>query len=220
MRFSRMLLAFLLATSLYADKISSPQTVVSQGHGYMGLLGGAGFRYPSKNSVFFKSLHSGPVSGIFGGYDFSKWKIELQISDRESPVNHEFSSVSTSKTAEEWSIPFMLNGYCIPFKLEIVRPYIGAGIGYAIHSYAWHRNNPLSPDEFINFNHIRKYSNGFAYQAMAGLEFILSPNVNLDLEYCFWEMPKIHYGGFDGFDRVSTNLKENLVLIKLAYKFP
>jgi opacity protein-like surface antigen len=187
---------------------------------YLGLMGGVSFKNSSTTSTFYKSFDAGPITGIFGGYDFSYGKIELQVSQRENPVNHEYASISTAKTAEESAVTFFANGYYFPFHFQLIRPYAGVGLGYAIHSYAWHRHNHLSKGEFVNFNHIRKYSNGFTYQVVAGFEFKLHTSVRLSLEYDFWAMPWIHYGGFEHFDKVSTSFSSNLLLIKLTYKFP
>lgn len=114
----------------------------------------------------------------------------------------------------------MGNGYYVPFDFKTARPYLGAGIGYAVHSYAFHRENSAKNGEIFNFNHIRKYSNGFSYQAIAGIEFPLNHSVNFDLEYRIWGMPSILYKPTPSYRRVSTSLTSNLFLIKLTYKFP
>jgi opacity protein-like surface antigen len=199
--------------------ISHP-IMAKPGHGYLGLLSGVSFHAPEKTSNFYKSFYTGTTVGIFGGYDFNYGKLEAEISDIENPVNHLVATTNTYVTAQEWSVIFMSNAYLIPFQFKIVRPYVGGGIGYAVHSYAFHQENTPKPGDIFDFNHLRKYSNGFAYQVIGGLEFLLSPLVNLDIEYRLWGMPSISYKQMGIFNSVSTSLSENLVLIKLTYKFP
>lgn len=216
--FFYLLFALLLS---HLSQVMPSENSSPKGHGYLGLLSGVSFRYTENNSGFYKSFFPGSVTGIFGDYDFNRWKIEVEISDIENAMNLSTSKTKTFVSAQEWSIIFMTNGYYVPFDFNIVRPYVGVGTGYGIHSYACHRNNPPPPGDVFDFNHVRQYSNGFSYQVMSGLEFLLNKQVNLDLEYRFWSMPHTPYKEFNGDKGIdSINSSANIVLLKLIYKFP
>ena len=208
MHLLKILQGFFLVLLLNAYGVDSPPIEIdsSKGHGYFGLLTGISFRYPEHASEFYKSFFVGSVTGIFGGYDFNRWKLELEVSDIENAVNLVTSRDKNHTTSQEGSITIMGNGYYVPFDFKIARPYVGAGVGYAIHSFVFQENNPVKKDDVFDFSTFRKYANGFSYQAIAGIEFLLSNSVNLDLEYRFWG--------------ASSHLASNLLLLKLTYKFP
>jgi len=119
------------------------------------------------------------------GYDYGDWRSEMEVTYR----NNDLDNVTGLATAggEVQSTAFMVNGYYdIPVNAP-VKPYVGAGIGLA------HVNAKDLTAGGVTF--ADEDDNVFAYQAMAGVEYAMGPQVDLFTEYKYFATEDVDLGG-------------------------
>ena len=113
----------------------------------------------------------------------------------------------------ERSYALMANGYYRVDTGTFVTPYIGAGIGGAL----------LTVDADSVGGNFSDDSFEFAYQAMAGLAFEITPQLDVGLEYRFFGTTSPSFsdsvvGG--GAVTVDPDYLSNNILLTLTYRLP
>lgn len=117
--------------------------------------------------------------GVFGGFDYGTWRLEGEFTYRAN--DHDEVSdlgVSFPLDGDTSSMALMLNAY-YDFRMvsPVFVPYIGAGIGGARVSVDASAGGVqlLDDDDMV-----------FAYQLAAGVGFVVSPQLTIDLGYKYF----------------------------------
>ena len=179
-RLSLMTGASLMAAVAVAAPAANAQFYIGGEGGWTGLEGtkssvtgtnpgtGAPVTFPINNS-----FDSGFNVGARAGYQFGPWRLEGEYSYRQNGSNGTAFGSRVSGTADTNSL--MVNGI-YDFNLGWpVSPHIGMGLGGA--SVNGNLNGP-------NVGYHSKTSDVvFAYQAIAGVRYMVSPNLALDVDY-------------------------------------
>jgi len=176
------------------------------GRPYIGL--NAGLSIPHDSSVTVGGNNLGNISydpgyalGASVGYEFNPARIELEYTYRDA--NTKQLGVSGSDGSTDLSVSsYMVNGL-FNFKTDrrsAVSPFVGAGIGVL--------------NGKVNEGGVSVSDTEFGYQLMAGAEFNLSRNVDLDLTYKF-------QGAASDFNMSGTSVSyhSSNVLAGLRFKF-
>jgi opacity protein-like surface antigen len=171
------------------------------------------------------------ITGVGVGYQFNNWvrfdgTAEYRTSAAYRAVNT-FSAFCTnafcqdSYTANIASGVFLANGYIDVGTWYGVTPFVGAGVGGAIHKFAGLTDlgagSGFAPDRNMNT---------FAWAVMAGLGFNITPNLKLEISYRYLDMGTLTsspisceqlVGCF--FEKQSFKLASNDVRIGFRYMF-
>lgn len=132
----------------------------------------------SGNSSGEMSLDSGFGFLAAVGNNFDGLRGEAEIAYRTNDLN-EISSVPTSGEIVSLSV---MGNLLVDLDLsESVRPFLGAGIGLTNVEI---ENGPNSADDTV-----------FAYQAIAGVGFLLTPITTLDLQYRYFASADPEFDG-------------------------
>ena len=117
-------------------------------------------------------------------------------SDMEKTFFDEYGSVETKTKVEPTVQSYMLNGYVDLPTAAKVRPYLGAGVGFAKAKYAF-------TDENFDPDYEREKSNPsktkFAYSLSAGLTYEATKALSWDIGY--------RYADFGSFTKESAKFK-------------
>src|SRR5882757_8106001 len=165
-----MAIAGLAATMVFFSVDASAQFYIGGEGGWTGLEGTrtsiAGF--PIK-----QSFNSGWNAGARAGYQWGAWRFEGEYSHRENGGNLTGPGARFNGTIDTNS--FMANGiYDIALGWPIT-PHIGFGIGMV------ELDGSLNTPNFGTFS--KSSDTLFAYQAIAGLRYMFTPNLAFDLDY-------------------------------------
>ena len=98
----------------------------------------------------------------------------------------------------------MVNGYAdLGEQSWVVKPYVGAGLGYGSGNVDYNNGNKFNLD-------------GFTYAGMLGLAYAVNSNWTLDLgaKYSVWDSSFKHSG-----DKLDTTIKETSYLLGARYSF-
>lgn len=119
------------------------------------------------------------------GYDYGDLRSEIEITYRDNDLDSVTGLADAS--GEVNSTAFMLNGYYdIPMG-SVVTPYVGAGVGVAhVNAEDFTAGGASIADEDDTV---------FAYQAMAGVEMNVAPQVDLYTEYKYFGTDDVDLGG-------------------------
>jgi hypothetical protein len=128
------------------------------------------------------------------GYRFADWfnlefesgilynEIHQVILDDPKPTksNEEGNSVVIGeddiKDSDQFQVPMMLNAlFYIPTGTPVVRPYIGGGVGGMFHWIDAQISDPKHYGHTVDSFNLEIDQLDFAYQAMAGLRFLITP---------------------------------------------
>ncbi|WP_040580667.1 outer membrane protein [Methyloferula stellata] len=172
------------------------------------------------------------IAGVGFGYQFNNWirfdaTGEYRTSAAYRAVNT-YTAFCTganfcqdSYTANVASGVFLANAYIDIGTWYGVTPFVGAGVGGAIHKFSGLTDIGLGS----GFSSDRNI-NTLAWAAMAGLDFNITPNLKLEISYRYLDMGKltsgpISCGALGGcfFERQSFNLASNDVRIGFRYMF-
>lgn len=154
---------------------------------YAGAFAGANFLQTNKRHHVDVDFDTGYAVGLIGGYS---WCNGLRA---EGEITYRYNKLKSVKFFDErfhvkghlhsWS--YMVNGF---YDFQIgscwnIVPYIGAGIGYSNQELKLgHRGSSSSSDE-TRRHHGKK--NGFAWQVLAGLTYVIDCHWDASLEYIF-----------------------------------
>ncbi len=127
------------------------------------------------------------IGGAFGYAWEQGWRGEFALDYRDNDIDE------NDLTGDMTSLAFMLNGY---YQLPVdfpVKPYIGAGIGWArVDLDAKSSGSEVVEDDDIDF----------AYQVMAGITYEINPAIAVGAGYVYFatEDPSFHAKNGRGFD--------------------
>lgn len=142
--------------------------------GRPGAESASGFANPTDNS-----LGNGFVGGIGGGYK-SRWlRTDLTL-DYTSPLKYS-GTIATpgDTTAKIEAVTALFNGYIDLGTWYHVTPYVGLGVGAAqLHTFDY--SSTAAPPFTSGLSHTQW---NFAWAAMAGVGYVIAPNLMLDVNY-------------------------------------
>lgn len=179
----------LCCVTLFGSMLSSPALAqdASQDGVYVGIHAGANFKHelhgdivgPGRKDPFSLSSHPGFMVGGTLGYRWATGvRVEGEITYRRL-ANDDVSVGSNSGdiNGNQDSIAFMINGL-YDFKLtDRWRPYLGFGIGLSVNGVA------VTSLGTPKFDFVNDSSAAFAYQGIAGIDYSLTNNLSLGLQY-------------------------------------
>jgi len=144
---------------------------------YAGAFGGA-------NWLDISSHVEMKTGFLVGGSIGCKWcnglRVEGELGYRRNKLNHfkvDHEKLALSGHVRTWS--YMANAF---YELPIdfcLKPYVGAGVGYANQRANMNRIN----EDRV---HAKNNKNGFAYQLIAGVAYPICDTIDLDLEYRYF----------------------------------
>ncbi len=150
----------------------------------------------------------GVVSFAFGGRFNKTFRSEVEFTLRTPWENEFIDGVGDTLKTSLSSYNFMANGY-YDFGTGPIKPFVGAGIGFSI--------NQLE-NEWIGFGSSKENHTKFAWQVMAGINFAVNDNMNLELSYRYFQMDDYKLG-VDTSGRIDADIVSNEFLVGLSYKF-
>lgn len=210
MRFNLIILILLLFTcplSLQA------KALVHNNHSHIFYLtweGGYGQRSSQTMGNGRKSFEPGTTVGVALGYFINPaFSVEAEFENQVAALNKVTDTLPGPLTAEELSHQWMLNGTYHFWRYHQLMPYIGAGLGLGVVAYSLHVNRTPPP----SMQHLRKTYTNFAYQVMAGINYAITNDLLLGIEYRHIGMPTIHY------PNRKASLAINNGLVKVTYLF-
>lgn len=174
---------------------------------YIGGFGGASFISTSKSCGRNKRhFDTGYVLSASLGY---RWchnvRVEFEYAYRNNKVRHRNSSIIArdgescgKKHRSFFQNAYMFNGI---YDLDMcndwcVKPYIGAGIGYAQNRNGHHNFHNFDAVSSESRRH-RRDKNGLAWQIIAGLAYPICDEVDLSIEYRFFKARDHHLSNND-----------------------
>lgn len=157
--------------------IALPPAMQAQEGFYAGGFAGVNFLDIRPQHHVHVDTDTGYALGAVLGYKFcDDFRLEGEIAYRDNgfdKIKHHGEKISVHGHAKSWS--FMANGYYDLPVDWIVTPYVGGGIGY--ETCCGH----MSHNSFKG----KISENGFAWQLMAGLNYDLTDDIQVNLEYKF-----------------------------------
>lgn len=189
--FSRAVTATTLVVFLAILFFAFTKTSNAEG-AYVSAYGGV--NWDSVYSASFINENSGSVVGVTIGKDVSAVKglrVELDLSNRTNDVDLFGGKI----TASHETTALMANAvYDVPVDWA-VKPYVLAGVGYAMSSATFEDIHILSLE-----------SSGVAWQLGAGANYEVSKGVTLGVGYRYLEAPEINVFGLDLADGSNHSL--------------
>jgi len=147
------------------------------------------------------------VGGIVG-YDFGGFRLEGEASYRRASMNSISRSgaprLTDSGNASDLS--FMLNGLLDFGPDDGLQAFVGGGVGVG-------RAKFLSTSLAINDS-----DSGFAYQALAGIRYPVTDNVDLGLKYRFFNQDNVALAGNQRLP-LETRFRSHSLMLTLGYNF-
>ena len=180
---------------------------------YLGVEGGVTFL--SDASVSGPGLSgdleykTGFGAGVVGGFDFGTYRLEGEFVYRLNDHDQFSGSFSGPVDGDTSSWALMVNGY-YDFKMvsPTIVPYIGIGIGGASISVdATAPGVRVDDDDLV-----------FAYQAMAGVGFVVNKQVTIDLGYKYFATADPSFELVGG-GTVDSEYSSHNVFLGLRYNF-
>ncbi len=164
-----------------------PAPSLAQDGIYVGVHTGANFKHelhgdvsgPGGSQPFSLSSHPGFMVGGTLGY---RWTMGLRVEGevtyrRVANDDVSIGAGSGDINGNQDSIAFMLNGL-YDFKLaDRWRPYLGVGIGLSVNGLT------VTSLGTPKFDFVNDSSTAFAYQGIAGIDYSLTKNLSLGLQY-------------------------------------
>ena len=151
--------------------------------------------------------HKGWDADAVIGYDFGGFRLEAEAGYKRAKVDLDNSGFGGSVSA----LSFMLNGLLDFGSDDGLQGFVGGGVGVSRAKLA----NDLVNDS----------DTGFAWQALAGVRYPLTNNLDVSLKYRFFNQDDINLVpafttavGVAGGD-VSTKLRTHSLLLGLTYNF-
>ncbi len=113
------------------------------------------------------------------GYDFNPIRAEVEL----GYAKNDCDKLDTNETAIDGDVTattLFANAYYDFHNSSSFTPYLGVGLGYALISY----NDLKGPDWRSSFD---EDDSVFAYQFMAGVSFVITDNITVDLSYRYMD---------------------------------
>ncbi len=165
-------------------------------------LEGTGFN----NSVEFDKDAAG---FLVLGYDYSGlWRGELELGHRFNDVDE----VAGANASGDADVTSLMANVIADFDIgePLVKPFLGAGLGVAYVDA-----NGVNP---VNGSSISDSDYGFAAQALAGLSFQLSDQMDLVAQYSYIYVPDLEFSVAAGGD-AEADYAAQTVSLGLRYRF-
>jgi OOP family OmpA-OmpF porin len=183
------------------------------------------------DSATLNNIGSSPFIGGGIGYRFNPmFRADLTAMHRGWYKLDSKDATGGTLRGDLRSTALMLNGYFdVPLKLGMVKPYVGAGVGWAHNSmdkidYRYSGNFDGNTSE----TDPASSSNGFAWQVMAGAGIEISENVTIDVGYRYFDGGKLIGGkGVATYSNtapadiegIKGGLQAHEVIVGLRFKF-
>ena len=151
--------------------------------------------------------HKGWDGDAVIGYDFGGFRLEAEAAYKRAKVDLDKTGIGGSASA----LSFMLNGLLDFGADDGLQGFVGGGVGVSRAKLA---------NDVVNDS-----DTGFAWQAIAGVRYPLTNNVDVSLKYRFFNQDNIDlipayttFAGPAGAD-VQSKLRTHSLLLGLAYNF-
>lgn len=199
----------LLAAALVAGSFAAP---AAQAQWYVGMDAGAQFLDDfsatvsgTKSKTEFETgwLTQGQV-----GYAFGSWKVEGEVSYRNSGVD-KVDGVSGS--GDMSALGLMVNGIYEFLPGSKWHPFVGVGIGTAYVDAGTVKKNNVSQFKGDDW--------GFAYQGFAGVGYDITDNWQLKAQYRYFATTEVEARTTATNAKVSDEYRDHAVLLGITYKF-
>lgn len=158
------------------------------------------------------AMETGAGAQIAIGRHIGNARVEIEGGYSQNSSNHYTAIVPpTGEIASEgghkaWRA--MANLY-YDFGSGTLRPYFGAGAGYADIKARFFAARAPFPNE-TPFLLIDDHKDQFAYQAMAGAAYQLSPRMALATQYRWMSAGKVHFRDLAGFEHIREHQGHNI----------
>lgn len=124
---------------------------------------------------------TGYALGAALGYDFSKFRVEGEISYQKNDVNKiGAQGVFFDATGDSVALSFLINGYYDFINSSAFTPYISAGLGFAQVEF---NDLDISSSGFSGSN---DKDTVFAYQVGIGVGYAVTEKVTIDVKYRYF----------------------------------
>lgn len=193
----------LATTALAALTLAAPAANAAGSGWYLGLSGGANWVDDSSifvsvpTSTFTLATDSDTGWVVTGaiGYSLTNLapglRVELEAGYRENQVDGSFlSSITAGPTTDSGPIDVdhqtfsVLANFWYDFDVGGISPYVGGGVGWAETEFEGTYNGATVTA--FSFE-----DSGFAWQVGGGLNFSVSPNVKLGVNYRYFSGPEV-----------------------------
>ena len=162
---------------------------------------------PVASATGTADYHKGWDADAVIGYDFGGFRLEAEAGYKRAKVDLDKTGIGGSVSA----LSFMLNGLLDFGSDDGLQGFVGGGVGVSRAKLA---------NDVVNDS-----DTGFAWQAIAGVRYPLTNNLDVSLKYRFFNQDDINlvaantsFAGPAGAD-VDTKLRTHSLLLGLAYNF-
>lgn len=160
------------------------------------------------------AMDAGPGVHFAVGHRFGDARLEVESGYSRNNSGHYIAIVPangkiTSQGGHKaWRI--MANGY-YDFGRGPFRPYLGAGAGYVdLKARLFSARTPF-PNEAPRLI-VNDHKGEFAYQAMAGAAYEISPGVSLTAQYRWFSAGKVHFRDLSASEHIREHRGHNIDL--------
>ena len=205
-----------------AAKYIQPPAITDMGNWQVSAYGGGSFQQSGINKDALKrSPRVGVNAGMKLGYDFAPqdWvrpvlEIDVQYNnfnrvnrDREESVDYKLNFRS---------LALMLNSL-VKFNAGDWQPYFGLGVGW----FTMHGKEEMDAGDGELVSLYRGYTNGFAWQLLAGTDYILAANWALFAEYKWlnYQIPSSRNFMGEDTNAVKSRIGQQLLNLGVRYSF-
>ena len=157
------------------------------------------------------------VGGIVG-YDFGGFRLEAETSYRRASIDGynvssstTFSSANNTLTGNVSALSFMVNGLLDFGADDGLQGFVGGGAGVGRVKV-----NADATGTGFDFN---DSDTGFAYQALAGIRYPMSDNVDVGLKYRFYNQDNVNLVSNGGRPPTDTRFRSHSLMLTLGYNF-
>ena len=215
------------------EQLTSPQAHFQDPAGYYAGTGG----YPGGFAFGDRSIDAQAILGLGAGYQINNYfradvtgEYRTDAKLRSIETYTAFCGIGTcydGYNSSAHSAVFLVNGYVDVGTWYGVTPYVGAGIGTAINTFATLTDNSYSTSGFGSSSGPHT-SVGLAYAVMAGFSYALTPNLKLDLGYRYLDMGTIRSNAVNcnggiaagcAYEVQKFRLTSNDIRLGLRYQF-
>jgi opacity protein-like surface antigen len=217
-----------IAVALASTALATP--AVARDHSvYVGLEGGVMWVEDSPfnvtdnltNPQYTIDHKSGYDVDAIAGYDFGAVRVEAELGYKHAGIDS-LNSVTTVYPASGHASALSLMGNVLfDFGDENgLSGYAGAGVGIARASYAF-----STPGLAVPYNSPQSFSDSdskLAYQAILGVRYAVTPNIDLGLKYRFFNVSRLHLNGVFNTTPIvvpETRFRSHSLLASVNYNF-
>jgi opacity protein-like surface antigen len=240
---------YLLAAAA-AAAIASP-AAARDGSGYFGVEGGVlfpndnnvdfsgtytseGFTYDFDGS-FETNYKKGVDLDVVAGYDFGMFRVEGELGWKRAK-HKSYDDVTITYTSSEGdtytsvlgdvdadgktTVTSAMVNVLLDFgNADGLSFYAGGGAGWSSTKYKLGFDE--TGDAFVDSLSGSEKDSGFAWQAIAGVRYAISPNMDLGLKYRYFRGNKVDVGCSDGVDtfEAHTRFRSHSLLASLIFNF-